>query len=763
MNLSTFRTADPLPLPIIALHFITLSLVLAKLGLGWFLLFEPTPEVKLVYLTTVVGATLVAGLSWLSLLQSHYGMFAARALGCAGVIVCGGLAFGWTRHGAEDVSFGWGVVCVLTMAGLFLFLSGWLHRSLPWQASRTRGPADSLATALCCFAVMLGTIDAWEPIVHNGISTENYIMLFLTVSVTGVLLLSPYATSMFRDGVPPIRRPLCGSVVTLLVCGSAIAFVDVTPYYDAPHYMAYLGPANSVWHGGIPMFDVFSQYGQGYLVFLAAFLFFGKTFTSAALVHSLLVALYLSVFAVSVRSVSRNTLIFVAMTLLFFCFYSFFRGFPLNMAPSHGPMRYLPFFVMLLVTLSAQKGHASSFLISLLLTGSWVWSLEAGVTCTLISLSHVTIFAGSEPGDWRVRVRRVGRAMAATVGTCTVLLGALVAAFWLLTRTLPRYDLYFSLVVPYLSGSPATDSSDPFAIWAPVKYFFWESGFFAWLTILSAGAAGVGAALAGLTGRITVYDLWTRRILLLLISGLLMSPTLIINTTPTNLVAVSLPFAAAAIGVVSRLAERRRPSEIVLAFLPTALLLSVFLSATFQTPVPYTTLVHAVVRGDPALDRLGRTLSTFCDPIGNSCRPERPSAGHCLKAIETDPMCSPDPDFEEIVLLAKTWKAGNRILLFHTWQSIMQISLNSRHPYPVSWTMVEGWSDTMMEYILRAPVKLASGDVLFVGRDAKLPRADRLILKKILDEWTTEPAQRTEKFSVLRLVEPKSRNETTRR
>ena len=762
MNFPKVQVIDPLPVPLIGLYLTTLSLLLAKLGLAWFLVFEPTLQVRLIFLATVIGAAVAMGVSSLAVLQSRYGTAAARALGLVAAIVLSGFAFGWFGDWAADGSLSWGVAGVSMVAWLLLILSGWLNRLLPWQASHKQGPPDAVALALCSFSVILGTVDAWLPVLDSGIFVGNHTLLILSVGISGALLLAPFATGLVSSS-EQLPRLAIRSVAILLVFGAAVAFIDVTPYYDAPHYMPYIGPANSVWHGGIPLLDVFSQYGQGYLVFLFAFWLFGETFASAALVHSMLITLYLSVFALVVRSVSRNTLVFVVMTILYFWFYFFYWGFPLNMTPSHGPLRYLPSLVMLLATLCAQKGRASSFLISLLLAGSWIWSIEAGVTCTGIALSHAAIFSTAESGTWLARIRRAGRAMAVNLGYCCLILAGLAAAFRLMTGTLPRYDLYFALITPYLTSSPVTASSDPFAIWAPVNYFTWEPGFFAWITFLAAGTAAVATVFTGLAGWVTFSDLWTRRILLLLITGLLMSPTLILNTTTASLVVVSLPFAAAAIGAVSRLAERRQPAEVIAAFFPTVLLLSVFLSAALRPTVPYTTLVGAKVSGDTALRRLGNTLSQFCDPIGNACRPERPSAGHCLKAIETDPMCRPNLAFAEIAQLVQSWRIGDRVLLFHKWQSIMQIKLKSRHPYPVSWTMVEGWSAPMVEYILQTPVSLEAGDILFVSRDSPLPRIDRLILQKILDNWPTELVDRTANFSVLRLTALKEQSKTTNR
>ncbi len=53
---------------------------------------------------------------------------------------------------------------------------------------------------------------------------------------------------------------------------------------DALHYTAYLGPANAVAAGRIPLVDVFCQYGQSYLIYLLALEWLPWTYGAAALV-----------------------------------------------------------------------------------------------------------------------------------------------------------------------------------------------------------------------------------------------------------------------------------------------------------------------------------------------------------------------------------------------------------------------------------------------------------------------------------------------
>ena len=385
--------------------------------------------------------------------------------------------------------------------------------------------------------------------------------------------------------------------------------------------------------------------------------------------------------------------------------------------------------------------------------------------CTALLFAHAAITAISKPVAWQTRFRRAGRLLFSCLGVCGLLLVGLVGVFWLATGKLPRYDLYLSLIItPYLLSSPVISAGDPFILWAPVEYFSWESGFFTWLLVLTFGTAASAAVVMGLAARIVFPSLWTRRILLLMVSGLLMSPTLILNTHSTNLLLVCLPFVAGAIGVLSLLMERRKPAELVVGFLPTALLVALFLAAFLRpsAPIagqrpsaPYTTLASAALSGDASLRNLGTTLSTFCDPVGNACRPERPSIGICRQQIESNPLCIADPAFEEISSLVQKWNDGDRALIFHNWQSIMLFKVKSRHTFPVSWTMVEGWSAPMVEYILETPTDVSVGDFLFVSNAPNLPNIDRLMLEKILESWETELVEQTENFSVLRLTQSK--------
>lgn len=85
--------------------------------------------------------------------------------------------------------------------------------------------------------------------------------------------------------------------------------LDVNLTYDALHYAAYLGPANAVSNGRVPLVDVFSQYGQSYLLYNVGFLFLPRTFRSAALITTIATSVYITGFVLALRKLVRNDLV----------------------------------------------------------------------------------------------------------------------------------------------------------------------------------------------------------------------------------------------------------------------------------------------------------------------------------------------------------------------------------------------------------------------------------------------------------------------
>src|SRR6266511_1909444 len=69
---------------------------------------------------------------------------------------------------------------------------------------------------------------------------------------------------------------------------TSLLMMDVELSYDALHYTSYLAPSLAVKGGGIPLVDVFCQYGLCYLIFNLFFLVFPPTFHSAALLVTII-------------------------------------------------------------------------------------------------------------------------------------------------------------------------------------------------------------------------------------------------------------------------------------------------------------------------------------------------------------------------------------------------------------------------------------------------------------------------------------------
>lgn len=275
----------------------------------------------------------------------------------------------------------------------------------------------------------------------------------------------------------PHKKRILESAAVAAVGLVILGLYDDGHFVDMGHYMPLVGPAIHALRGGIPMVDVYSQYGLlPWLVHSAAFELFSPTFGTAAVVIRLLNLCYFAVFLAILFFVTRRRL-----TALWF-----FVPALLVAITSHNPgsdgmwnMHALPMtlaernllpacMALLLVAVPAARPARWTALVLIMLAS--LASLETAVF-TLAPWGCCVLLNAVRARSMRYLLRHVGLACAALVAAQA----AFAAVVYFSTGAIVDYRPYFSL---FLEFRPAEDShwSAPFvpyyALWLPIAFAY---------------------------------------------------------------------------------------------------------------------------------------------------------------------------------------------------------------------------------------------------------------------------------------------------
>jgi hypothetical protein len=248
---------------------------------------------------------------------------------------------------------------------------------------------------------------------------------------------------------------------TRWVCFCPLLLFSIQSSFDLDHYDAFVAPAIAVLHGRIPLVDVFSQYGLGYLLFTLAFLVLPNTYAVCASIVSLMnigtFILYLFMLRQIIKNPSAFCLIGVSSVFgVYFC-----NGMSMNVLPSTLGFRYLPaigfvYYLLRGQSLEENRVNLPSNIGFLLLNA--LWSIECLTFYFLIA------------GFYRWLMTRSVKAVCLSLIRLLVTLffGGVVflGLYYVIYREIPHYFIYLKYPLTYLIGSRGnasfSDHIDPF-------------------------------------------------------------------------------------------------------------------------------------------------------------------------------------------------------------------------------------------------------------------------------------------------------------
>jgi hypothetical protein len=624
-----------------------------------------------------------------------------------------------------------------------------------------------LPIVLCIHVVL------WDPVVCEKIAHYWNATAFRVTGIASILAglgLCLFGARLQRQLTFPAQSPFTSRVLSIasLVLLPLLLF-DVHLEFEWLHYSAYMGPANAVLQGRLPLVDVHCQYGLCYLVYVLAFQCgVPHTYTGAALITSAANVLMYAAFLGILRKLVRHTWLVYVGGFLFVLFFHHYWHYDSTATPSVSGMRYLPQLLLLLAIVHVPQGRHLT-----------VWTLSAALLCLFWSAESAVFGLGTYlifltvrglQGKQRHSAIRAGLLLVALMTSSLVLVAL---ALRLVSGAWPRFDFYFAFVNAYAFGHGDLSrlwhvSADlHFLEWLPVVLAYFLCAVFAVRLI----AEGVGKHEDGLVH-------YAATLLAIAFLGVAQLSVFVGRSSWPQLLSASFPFALLFFATLDRVllsaidpaTGRRRLAPLALTCLsvPALALMAAFSFAPMFEP-------ERVGHFGPSL------LSTWVASNSSavSRRPKVDSRHHeRWPSLMTTwrLLKSPDPDsrlagamdcctphwftrrqrFAEAAALVRKWAPHEpALLLFLPESTQILFQQNKVHRYPCSCSTNERGVPALADWILNYPVVLHENDLVFVARRfEELQGLDQRILYKINSQWDTVLVDEMSQVLVYRLLAP---------
>lgn len=640
----------------------------------------------------------------------------------------------------------------------------WLAPELPvlaaavgaWLAAMAAPLLSARARAACDPERLLGrTAEAAAPcvlpsLVVFGFTCWPYARALLYEQLTG----SPWfavGAGLGLAAVLPLRSLSCTAPqregrgrrvgLGLAALGIAALFFDAHLRVDTIHYGAYLGPANAVLGGRVPLVDVHCQYGLGYLLYSLAFTVLPRSYEAAALVTTAVNVAFFALVLLNALQVTRSTRVALGGGALALFSYAGVLGYNFTTTPSVAGMRFLPLHLLVLamLRLPAGRSHTPASLAALGLCAAWsVEALGFALGVYLLVTCARVLLLGGGLGDL---ARGLGVPLAASLGAfCLV---SLVIRGW--GGAWPRVLDSWAIVSAHLEVEGS-------AGWT----WLIQPRSLSWLP-LCLGSLGVSATTGLAILRRRRAPLSPERVqescALFALAALSTAELSIfaMRTFGAILATVMLPGVVLLLALVDRglreSAWRASTWSTLVAGIP---LIAGFALTRLAEPVgPYehTALLARTLISDPG--ELVDSLRKLAAPPA-----EHPDRARLHVGLGGGRGAFRSAELSEgLELLQKRTQPGDGVLLFSP-QATPLLFLSGRvHAYPISNPVNDQLSPPLVRRILKSNPAPRAGQAVFVTRDLQaLGGLQRALLLQVARAWVLEPVDLGHALEVYRLA-----------
>ena len=632
---------------------------------------------------------------------------------------------------------------VITLAG-FLILASWrTFTPLFVLIAKMLEPVNWVLGAGAAVAFLVAVV---FPADWLGTARVDWVAFYCGIAVAVFLCLLPRGNA-FLTSIPRVRM-IVKYGVTGVVFLFPLLMMDARATYDALHYTAYLAPANAVANGGIPLVDVFSQYGQSYLLYALGFLVLPHTYHAAAIVTSAATALYLLGFLLILRKVVHGDIMFFVGGCLSLFFFMMFHHHNMNTTPSHGGMRYLPpMLVAVALTYIGQRRFSPLSIAALAIC--CFWSFEAMLYGSSIYLAFLIAEAGMRSDRFSDALRAISKNIGAFAAVVAGIWLGIVGVYLISVGRLPRYDLYLDLVGSYVGN-------DPF-----MEYRYVQANFYAWMVPVLVYFAGLCFIARQVFGCKEDKSSWVPQLAIMTALGVCLGMYCFISTQAFILKVTLLPFYLFlfwAFELTGRALGRYVISGTRIMLMPVFVLIVGLMFGVgfknFSDPPNYsshnTVVLKSLVDDGRLLPRkYGERLENFCPLPG-----EEEIANACFQQAHV-----PAVDLSEANTMISKWMPmDRRLMLFHPQDAIHLFFNKKENVFPFSFSYVDGFSRKLFDRIVEKSHKiimtsLPEGQVMIVTKNiATLDELQWAVLHDVLENWQAEKVDETEHLAVYRLT-----------
>ncbi|SME98915.1 hypothetical protein SAMN06265365_107221 [Tistlia consotensis] len=267
------------------------------------------------------------------------------------------------------------------------FLAAFLVLSMVALAGRLPGPVARPLDRLAVWSVplLVGALVLFAA-VYTPLypARDDRVSAFLGWAVDRplfpILILAAWPLAWLLPRLPAVRGGPIAALLLAVALVFALLLYDDQSFIEWAHYTAYVGPALHALHGGVPMVEVYSQYGLlPWALLTTAYHWLPQTYGSAAMIVRFVTVLwYLSLPLTVYRLVAHKpaALLLASVGLLWIiCFHIYALN--MNALPSTQGYRYLlPSLAVAWLAWVPEGRRRDLGLFLLALVGS-LWSIEA--------------------------------------------------------------------------------------------------------------------------------------------------------------------------------------------------------------------------------------------------------------------------------------------------------------------------------------------------------------------------------------------------